>query len=168
MEIYIIHYIKNCGPPPPIYVNPNPGIGKKPDNRQDSLKVDFNNHQGYINIETLFLYIIISSTGIAEELLKFLVLLSKILQGHNIITGLQFNSKMKNLLEGKTLRFFKQKYQSIGNKTIIKLNFLLNLLQLDYSLQRHSNTIIGTSSGACLSPGNPIDMQVHLPCEQDF
>ena len=31
MKLQILHYLNNCGPPPPISFNPDPTIGNKPD-----------------------------------------------------------------------------------------------------------------------------------------
>ena len=66
MGIYMLQDLKNIGPPPPIFLNTNPSIGKKSDMEQNFLKVDIKIHQGDINREMASIYIPIFNTGLAE------------------------------------------------------------------------------------------------------
>ena len=69
------------GPPPPVSFKTKLTIVKKPDNKQDYLKVDIRTHTWEINSKVVSFYIPIFSTGLDESLLKFLFLLNKILKG---------------------------------------------------------------------------------------
>ena len=113
----MLWYLKNCGLSTLIYFKPDPDIGNKPDNNQDSLEFDIKTHTGDINTKILLLYIPISNTGLGDSLLKVLFFLKKILRCHNLITVPQCYAMTKNLLEVDPLQLFKHKSWATGNKT---------------------------------------------------
>ena len=63
-------------------------IGKKPNKKQESLKVKIKIQLGDTNIKIIFIFIITFRVKISEALLKLLVILKKILTGNNIKSGL--------------------------------------------------------------------------------
>ena len=86
--------------------------------RQDSLKIKINIQPGYINRKTIYFYILIFNNGLDEALLKFLILLKKIIKVQNLTMVTKCFGLTKNILTGDTLQFFEQKDQSIGNETM--------------------------------------------------
>ena len=64
------------------------------------------------------LYVPIFRTGLDESLLKFLVLLKKILNGQNLTTKYQWYMTKNNLLTGENFCAFEQKVRSTGNKNM--------------------------------------------------
>ena len=87
MKLKILQDIKNRGPLPPISFNPNPSIGKKPNKKGDSLKVNKKTQPGEIDRETVSIYVLILNTGSADSFLKFLFFLKKNPKGNNLQTA---------------------------------------------------------------------------------
>ena len=106
MKLHILQDLKNCGKLPPITFNANTMIGKKPDKNYYFLKVNINTHPVEANRTIVLIYVPIFSNSLDEALLKFLVLLNKILKGQNITTGPQCYMIMNNLLSGDSLQVF--------------------------------------------------------------
>ena len=100
--------LKNRGPPPPISFNTNPTIGKKPYNKQESLKVDINTQPGDISRETALFYMIIFKRNLANALLNSLLLLNKTLKDQNLTMVSQYYAMTNNILAGEELQFFEQ------------------------------------------------------------
>ena len=88
----------NRGTPTQISLKLDPTIYKTTDDKQEFLKVYIMNNMGDINSNIVSLYIPIFNTGLAEALLKFLVLLYKILQGQIMTTIPQIYATTNNLL----------------------------------------------------------------------
>ena len=103
MELKILQDIENRGPLPQISFKPDPSIGKKPNKKGDSLKVDKKTHPGETDSETVSIYVLILNTGLAESLLKFLLFLKKHSMENNPQTGPQRNATTKPLLYREAL-----------------------------------------------------------------
>ena len=106
MKLQMFQNLKKCGPPPPIYFNYDPIIGNQSDKNQNYLKVEIKTQPGEVNIKNVSLYILIFKTSLAESLLKFLVLLKKILKDWNLTTGPQYYVLTKNLLAVEAIQVF--------------------------------------------------------------
>ena len=87
MKLHILQAIKNHGPPPSISFKPDPSIGKKPNEKVDSMRFKIKTHTVNIDSKIVSLYLMIFNTMSAKANLKFLILLKKILKGHNLKTG---------------------------------------------------------------------------------
>ena len=66
------------------------------------------------------LYVTIFKTGSDKALLKFLVLLKKIIKGQNLATLYQWYVMADNLLIGYNPCAFEHKCRATGNKTMTK------------------------------------------------
>ena len=78
-------------------------IFNKPGENQDSLRVNIKTHPGLISSEIVYLCIKIFKTGSSESLLKFLVLLNKIINEKNLITLPKLYVMTKNILAREAL-----------------------------------------------------------------
>ena len=103
MKLHILQDLHNWGVPPPITLNINPMMSKKPEKNHYSPKVNIKTHPRKDNSKIIFLYVPIFNTILDESLLKFLVLVNKILKGQNMTTGTQCYMIMKNILSGGSL-----------------------------------------------------------------
>ena len=74
----------NCEKSPTIFYKTDPTIGKTPTENSDSLKFHIKNQPGERDSETVAMYVPLFQTGIPEDLLKFLKLLHKIIQGQDL------------------------------------------------------------------------------------
>ena len=82
-------YWKNRGPPPLILYKSDPTIVKTLIDKSNSLKVDIKTQPGERDIETVAIYVQFFWAGSPESLLKFLLLLHKIIWGHDLSKGPQ-------------------------------------------------------------------------------
>ena len=103
MKLQLLQDLNNHCPYPMIYFNTNPMISKKPDDKQDWLKVKIKNQPYEINTEMVFIYNIIFNNGSYKDLLNLLVLLKSTPKGQNLITCPQMYSTALNLLSGEGL-----------------------------------------------------------------
>ena len=121
--------LKNRGHMLPISFNTKPTIGKKPDKKRDSLRVDIKTHPWEISSKKVSIYIPISRTGSEKSLLKFIFLLKKILKGQNLITGPQYYTTTKNIIAGDSLKKIEHEFQETVNKIMTNYNFFMKCLK---------------------------------------
>ena len=77
-------YRKTWGSPPPISYKTDPTLDKTPTDNLDYLKVDIKNQPGQRDIERVVIYMPMFWTVSTEDLLKFVILLNKIIQGQDL------------------------------------------------------------------------------------
>ena len=118
MKLKMLQDLKKCGLPPQISFKPDPTTWKKPDKNKYSLKVEINTQSGYMNRKMVSIYTPIFNTGSVEALLKFLVILKKIMKDQNLTNGPHCYTTTNNIIFGEALRVSNQKYQENINKAM--------------------------------------------------
>ena len=111
-------WARNRGPPPPIPYKQELSLSTdKDENHHDSLKIEIETQPSLADSKSLSLYVPIFKSGPPEMLLKYLVVLQKILKGQSLTTGPQQYAMARNLLAGEALRVFNQKATANGTET---------------------------------------------------
>ena len=112
-----VDWAKNRGPPPTIgYKQETAASPDKEDKHRDALKIEIKNQPGQADSESISLYIPIFKTGTPEMILKFLVVLKKVIKGQSLTTGPQMYAMTRNLLAGEALRVFNQQASQNGTE----------------------------------------------------
>ena len=80
-------YWKSQGPPLLISYKPDPTIRNTTTDKSDSLKVDIKTQPGESNNETVEIYVTLFWKESPESLLKFVIIIHKIIRGQDLSTG---------------------------------------------------------------------------------
>ena len=91
---------------PLISYMPDTVIGKTPEDKHDSLKVEIKNQPGEPDSKTVSIYVSLFRAGSPEALLKFIVVLHKVIKRQELSTGPQKYGMACNLLLGDSLWVF--------------------------------------------------------------
>lgn len=100
-----------------ILYKPETTIGKTPDDKSESLKVDIKTQPKERYSKTVAIYVPLFRTGGPEALLKFLMLLNKIIRGQYLYTGPHKFGMTRNLIAGEALWVFDQKAWDMVTET---------------------------------------------------
>ena len=99
MKLNINKYNLNIpGPPPPIFYNPNPTISKTSAYKSYLPKANIKTQPRESDSNTAAIYVLLFWTGSPEALLEFVMLLNKIIRGHDLSTGPQKFGMTRNLV----------------------------------------------------------------------
>ena len=125
--------LKNCGLPPQIFYKPDPTIGKTPEEKLDSLKVNIKTQPGERDSKTFAINVPLFWTGSTKALLKFITLLKNIIWGQDLSTGTHKFWMTRNLIVGEALWVFDQHTWDRGTETntnckIVMKNLITQLL----------------------------------------
>ena len=111
-------YLINRVPPPPNFYKPDLTIDKTPAEKLDSLKVDIKTQPGEKDSDTVVIYVPMFRIGSLEDLLKFVTIPTKIIQGQDLSTGPQRFGTTRNPVVRETLRVFEKRLMRGAQKLI--------------------------------------------------
>ena len=152
IKLQLPQYLKNIRTPPPISFSIDTMVGKKPDEKQDSLKVKIKTQPGETNSKAVLLYVPIINIWSTKAMLKLLILPNNILRGKNLKTVPHCNYIINNILTGEALWFFEQKAWEKGNKTTTNYDLVMQGMNTHFFLPNALQYQKGTYFGASLRP----------------
>ena len=106
MNLQLLKDLNNLLLMPLLYSNPDPIIRNNPYEKKDYLRIWIKTQQGEAKNDTVSLFVLILKTGSSKALLKFLIIINKIIEVQNLKTAPQRYDMELSSLPEKPLKFY--------------------------------------------------------------